>query len=327
MAEGGGFGCRDANGPEAYRDRDGGHRAGPDFGMRCHDQAMHRDRGYAGWGGAFGYTREEESAWSSAERGGGWSEERGWASGRPSMTDRYGYLTWPGKTHFLHGQPVADAGMARRSRTRARRWPPIAGPRPVATPVDRAAFRSHCGSRFVDGSHPWRSAMALASVRLGLAALLALGGASVAHAQYDSQYGSQYGSTQYGSQSGSDYGAPDYDAPDYDSVRVCRTARRTTRPSATTSSSGRTTSSSSRSTRTQQYRYAGAARYQAQQGLRRPALRLSTAPARAMKPTAPPMTTSMAPARSTATGATTRKPMTIATASGAYERDFGERPY
>ena len=29
------------------------------------------------------------------------------------MTDRYGFLTWPGKTHFLRGQPIeatADIG-------------------------------------------------------------------------------------------------------------------------------------------------------------------------------------------------------------------------
>ena len=104
----GGPGCHDANGPGAYRDGDGGHRAAPDSGMRCHDQAMRRDDGYARSGFAFGYSREADSQWSSSEHHGGWAEERG-GSGRPSMTDRYGFLTWPGKTHFIHGQPIDDA--------------------------------------------------------------------------------------------------------------------------------------------------------------------------------------------------------------------------
>jgi hypothetical protein len=53
-----------------------------------------------------------------------WSEERAWSDGdarfagrpaygwggRPSATDQFGYLTWPGKTHFADGQPV-DTGL------------------------------------------------------------------------------------------------------------------------------------------------------------------------------------------------------------------------
>jgi len=68
----GGPGCHDANGPGAYRDGDGGHRAAPDRGMRCHDQAMSRDQGYAQSSGAFGYSREEDSQWSSSQHHGGW---------------------------------------------------------------------------------------------------------------------------------------------------------------------------------------------------------------------------------------------------------------
>lgn len=109
MAERGWPGCRDANGPEAYRDGYGGHRAAPDFGMRCHDGGMRHDEGYARSGGVFGYSREEDSQWSSAERHGGWDDERDESAERPSMTDRYGFLTWPGKTHFRHGRPISEA--------------------------------------------------------------------------------------------------------------------------------------------------------------------------------------------------------------------------
>jgi hypothetical protein len=121
VGPGGGPGCQDANGPDAYRDRDGGHRAAPDSGMRCHDGGMRREQGYAQGGGHFGYTREMDSGWSSSERGAGWaSSERssGWggeqrgSSDHVSMTDRYGFLTWPGKTHFLRGQPVGPMGVA-----------------------------------------------------------------------------------------------------------------------------------------------------------------------------------------------------------------------
>jgi len=57
----------------------------------------------------------EEHGWSS-ERG--WSEDEGrWAYGhgahwdlawaeRPWATDAFGYLTWPGKTHFVNGHAV-----------------------------------------------------------------------------------------------------------------------------------------------------------------------------------------------------------------------------
>jgi hypothetical protein len=54
----------------------------------------------------------------------GWSSEHGWSEGeghwghgghwdlawaeRPWATDRFGYLTWPGKTHFVNGQAVDE---------------------------------------------------------------------------------------------------------------------------------------------------------------------------------------------------------------------------
>jgi hypothetical protein len=108
MGDRDGLGCHDANGPDAYRDGDGGHRAARDRGMRCHDGGMQREQAYAQSGGVFGYRREAESGWSSSssEHHGGWDAEGGRAWGRPSMTDRYGFLTWPGKTHFLRGQPI-----------------------------------------------------------------------------------------------------------------------------------------------------------------------------------------------------------------------------
>jgi hypothetical protein len=104
----GAMGCRDANGPGAYRDGDGGHLAAPDGGMRCHDAGMWRDRGYAAQSRVeYGYSRETDSGWAAAsqQQHGGWGERR-WAEASVSMTDGYGYLTWPGKTHFIHGQPM-----------------------------------------------------------------------------------------------------------------------------------------------------------------------------------------------------------------------------
>lgn len=47
----------------------------------------------------------------------GWSQERygnlfsAWQDRRPWATDQFGYLTWPGKTHFVGGQPVDGAAM------------------------------------------------------------------------------------------------------------------------------------------------------------------------------------------------------------------------
>lgn len=57
----------------------------------------------------FGYVQDR--SWSD-ERA--WAERRGammmaWRDRRPWATDRFGYLTWPGKTHFVGGQPV-DGG-------------------------------------------------------------------------------------------------------------------------------------------------------------------------------------------------------------------------
>jgi hypothetical protein len=106
----GGLGCRDANGPDAYRDGDDGHRAAADGGMRCHDDGMRRDEGYAAQSSVqYGYSRETDSGWSPpSEQRDGWAERR-WGTERVSMTDRYGYLTWPGKTHFINGQPIGYA--------------------------------------------------------------------------------------------------------------------------------------------------------------------------------------------------------------------------
>ena len=109
MADRGRPGCHDANGPGAYRDRDGGHRATEDYGMRCHDDGMRHDQGWMASRGVYGYSRETEEQWSSSERHGGWRDARDGWSEAPSMTDRYGFLTWPGKTHYMHGEPMGDA--------------------------------------------------------------------------------------------------------------------------------------------------------------------------------------------------------------------------
>ena len=34
-----------------------------------------------------------------------------WQDRRPWATDRFGYLTWPGKTHFIGGQPVEGGAL------------------------------------------------------------------------------------------------------------------------------------------------------------------------------------------------------------------------
>jgi hypothetical protein len=73
----------------------------------------HGMMGHHMWRG--GQQSVEEHGWSS-ERG--WSEDEGrWGHGgrwdlawaeRPWATDRFGYLTWPGKTHFVDGHAVRD---------------------------------------------------------------------------------------------------------------------------------------------------------------------------------------------------------------------------
>jgi len=70
---------------------DGDGRMHEDHGMACRIDGMHHDDV-----GAFRHMyREEEDQWSSSERHEHW---RGpWRGGQPSATDRYGYLTWPGK--------------------------------------------------------------------------------------------------------------------------------------------------------------------------------------------------------------------------------------
>ena len=78
----------------------GDRRTVQDHGMPCHDQRAHVDRGWS-------FAQQE--AWSTSEHHGAWHEDAGWASGRTMMTDRFGYLTWPGKTHFINGQPVDEA--------------------------------------------------------------------------------------------------------------------------------------------------------------------------------------------------------------------------
>ena len=70
-----------------------------------------------GWQG--GHSWHEEHGWSDqhgwSEGDGRWAEarEHHWGGGewgrRPWATDAFGYLTWPGKTHFASGQPVEGA--------------------------------------------------------------------------------------------------------------------------------------------------------------------------------------------------------------------------
>lgn len=60
----------------------------------------------------YGYV--ERHGWSDAHS---WSDERSqmmvmaWQDRRPWDTDRFGYLTWPGKTHFVDGHPVDGAAL------------------------------------------------------------------------------------------------------------------------------------------------------------------------------------------------------------------------
>jgi hypothetical protein len=77
------------------------------------------------WGGEHHWG--ETHGWSEAHSWGdqqGWSEGDGrWASSwdeHVSATDRYGYLTWPGKTHFVNGQPVDEGNQGAR-----RGYPPM----------------------------------------------------------------------------------------------------------------------------------------------------------------------------------------------------------
>lgn len=66
-----------------------------------HDQAEH-----------FGMA--ERRAWAEQHA---WGQERysnlfmAWQDRRPWATDQFGYLTWPGKTHFIGGQPVDGGAM------------------------------------------------------------------------------------------------------------------------------------------------------------------------------------------------------------------------
>jgi hypothetical protein len=78
--------------------------------------AVRRHGGFMGhhmWGGQRGWS--EESGWGGSR---GWHEEHGWreaeggAAGawmmRPWATDPFGFLTWPGKSHFAGGHYVQD---------------------------------------------------------------------------------------------------------------------------------------------------------------------------------------------------------------------------
>ena len=56
------------------------------------------------------YNSVRHARLAETRRNGDWRQDRGWASA--SMTDPYGYLTWPGKTHFLRGQPIGPMGAA-----------------------------------------------------------------------------------------------------------------------------------------------------------------------------------------------------------------------
>jgi hypothetical protein len=80
-------------------DRDGHHRMFEEHSL--HD-GMHHDDGMMEWRGA---THEER--WSSDEHHEAWRGARVWTSAS-SDTDRFGFLTWPGKTHFQNGQPIVE---------------------------------------------------------------------------------------------------------------------------------------------------------------------------------------------------------------------------
>jgi hypothetical protein len=91
------FGDRFARGGEGF-----GH-GGADYGGG--EQGVdHRGFEQGGHAYAFGYSREEERSWSS-HQGGAFIEHRT-CHCHPSATDEYGFLTWPGKTHYWHGRPV-----------------------------------------------------------------------------------------------------------------------------------------------------------------------------------------------------------------------------
>jgi hypothetical protein len=87
------FGDRFARGGEGHGEGDFDHRGFEQRGMG--EQRF-----------AFGYSHEEERSWSS-QSGGAWMEHRTCpCEAHRSATDQYGFLTWPGKTHYWHGQPV-----------------------------------------------------------------------------------------------------------------------------------------------------------------------------------------------------------------------------
>jgi hypothetical protein len=103
-----------------YGDRSYGDRGLVDrgFGERGYGDHAYGDRSYGdrdlgehGYGArAYGYSSEQERSWSR-ERSEHWTSGGALACGcgRVSTTDQYGFLTWPGKTHFWHGQPMDDA--------------------------------------------------------------------------------------------------------------------------------------------------------------------------------------------------------------------------
>ena len=94
-------------GGEEYGRRDGAYAEGDHDGGRDFDHRFEQ-HGPRGHEYAFGYSREEERRWSSRE-GGAFGEQWGCPCGRyVSATDQYGFLTWPGKTHFWRGQAVNE---------------------------------------------------------------------------------------------------------------------------------------------------------------------------------------------------------------------------
>jgi hypothetical protein len=89
-----------------FDQRDGGERA---FSDRFDaEQRGAGEREYA-----FGYSHEEEHSWSSHSGMGGGSMEHGArnCADQTSATDQFGFLTWPGKTHFWRGPPAGDPAM------------------------------------------------------------------------------------------------------------------------------------------------------------------------------------------------------------------------
>ena len=74
--------------------------------MRGDWRGGHSWREDHGWGDQHGWT-QEDGRWAGG-REHHWGAE--WGQ-RPWATDVFGYLTWPGKTHFAGGRPVEGGAL------------------------------------------------------------------------------------------------------------------------------------------------------------------------------------------------------------------------